>query len=160
MDPIYSDKMKELFIATYDRLFAYAKSALHCEALAEEAVQETFYIACRKPEELFACGHEFAWLLKTLRYVIANIRRSQETAKRNRQDYLTIYNDRSVSHLQLPLEVLYENVAQTEEYRLIRKVADGASCYDIAEAGGISYETCRKRIYRAKQALKKLFLKI
>ena len=39
-------KIEQLYMQMYDMLTAYARSSLSEEALAEEAVQETFRIAC------------------------------------------------------------------------------------------------------------------
>ena len=45
-------EIEQLYMQMYDMLTAYARSSLSEEALAEEAVQETFRIACQKPEDL------------------------------------------------------------------------------------------------------------
>jgi len=40
-------EIEKLYVEMYELLLAYARSSLKNEALAEEAVQETFRIACR-----------------------------------------------------------------------------------------------------------------
>ena len=46
--------ISDLYHALYQFLVRYANSSLKNDALAEEAVQEAFAIACKKPEEV--CG--------------------------------------------------------------------------------------------------------
>ena len=44
--------ISELYLEMFDKLIVYAHSSLENDALAEEAVQETFRIACQSPEKL------------------------------------------------------------------------------------------------------------
>lgn len=41
-------QIEELYLQMYNGMMAYARSSLSEEALAEEAIQETFRIACQK----------------------------------------------------------------------------------------------------------------
>jgi DNA-directed RNA polymerase specialized sigma24 family protein len=56
MDSDQRSRIEQLYTEMYDFLIHYAVSALKNESLAEEAVQETFRIACAKPEALLAKG--------------------------------------------------------------------------------------------------------
>ena len=50
---IESNKLiEQLYFEMYHKLFLYAQSALRDHSLAEEAVQETFRIACAKADRL------------------------------------------------------------------------------------------------------------
>lgn len=49
MDSAQSDQIEALYLQMYPKLLRYARATLP-EALAEEAVQETFRIACSKPD--------------------------------------------------------------------------------------------------------------
>lgn len=44
--------IEQLYFEMYHKLFLYAQSALRDHCLAEEAVQETFRIACAKADRL------------------------------------------------------------------------------------------------------------
>lgn len=54
-------------------MIAYAISALNDRSLAEEAVQDTYRIACAKADDFLSSPNPKGWLLNTLKYVIKNI---------------------------------------------------------------------------------------
>ena len=54
-------------------LLEYAESSRHKYALAEEAVQQTFGIACYKINDFYNSPNPGGWLTKTLSFVIRNI---------------------------------------------------------------------------------------
>lgn len=153
-------EIEQLYIQMYDMLTAYARCSLSEETLAEEAVQETFRIACQKPEDLCNSPNPKGWLVNTLKFTIRNMKRSRESARQILSEYLAdqsrqiLYSDDKVS-----LDVLYENVADLEAFKLLKEMAiDGKSCLEIAKSRGISVSACKKRVQRAKELLqKKLF---
>ncbi len=52
-------------------------------------------------------------------------------------------------------DVLYQDISETEDYKLLCDVADGFLQSDIAKANGLSLSACKKRIQRARERLKK-----
>lgn len=152
--------IEQLYMQMYDMLINYARCALSEEALAEEAVQETFRIACQKPEELCNSPNPKGWLVNTLKFTIQNMKRSRENARQILSEYLADqsrqirYSDDKVS-----LDIIYENVSDLEAFKLLKEIAiDGKSCLEIAKSRGISVSACKKRVQRAKELLqKKLF---
>ena len=149
--------IKYLYIELYDRLFAYARSALDNNAIAEEAVHEAFQIACSKPQQLCTSPNPRGWMVQTLKYVISNMRRRQATANRI-YNACTGFQDSDLDATQSAVDVslLYENISHTEEFILIRKMAlDGKSIPDLAEEYNISISACNKRVQRAKKILQK-----
>ena len=52
MNATQHDMIENLYMEMFDMLFVYANSSIKNEPLAEEAVQETFRIACQKSEQL------------------------------------------------------------------------------------------------------------
>ena len=150
-------KIEELYLEMFEKLKIYACCSLDSEALAEEAVQETFRIACQKPEELCKSVNPQGWLVQTLKYTISNIKSSQASAKRLVEKYLiTQIKDFSLSEDRLDLHILYENVADTEEFKLLVEMAiEGRSHLEMAKSRGISVDACKKRVQRAKEALRK-----
>lgn len=150
-------KIEQLYMQMYDMLTAYARSSLSEEALAEEAVQETFRIACQKPEDLCDSPNPKGWLVNTLKFTIQNTKRSRESARLILSEYLAdqsrqiLYSDDKVS-----LDVLYENVADLEAFKLLKEMAiEGKSHLEMAQSRGISVSTCKKRVQRAKELLQK-----
>ena len=81
-------RIAELYLEMFHKLMAYARSSLENEALAEEAVQETFRIACQKPEMLLESPNPQGWLVLTLRNTVRNLKSNQASARRIIEKYL------------------------------------------------------------------------
>lgn len=157
MNAEQSAQIEELYLQMFDGMMAYARSSLPEETLAEEAVQETFRIACQKPDALCSSQNPKGWLIKTLRFTIQNIKRSQEAARLLLSEYLASQIQKNAfSEDKVSLEVLYGNVSDLEEFRLLKEMAvDGKSHLEMAKARGISVPACKKRVQRAKEVLRK-----
>ena len=74
--------LDDLYCTLYPFLMRYADSSLNNIALAEEAVQEAFAIACAKPAEVCGSQNPKGWLVNTTIFVIRNIESRQRTARR------------------------------------------------------------------------------
>ena len=148
-------QIEALYLEMFDKLKAYAKCSLGSDALAEEAVQETFRIACQKPDALCSSANPQGWLVLTLKNTIRNIRSHQATVKRIVEQYLmTQVKEVSISEDRINLNILYEDVADTEEFKLLSELAiEGKSHKEMAEARGITVGACKKRVQRAKEKL-------
>lgn len=161
MNARYSIEIERLYLQMYKMLFEYARSSLSNDALAEEAVQETFRIACQKPEALCTSQKPEGWLVNTLKNVISNMERSRATANRILKDYFTLQKDKiAASDDRAGIEILYEDIAELDEFKLLKEMAiDGRSHLEMAQSRGISVEACRKRVQRAKEVLRHKILK-
>ena len=157
MTPEQDHKIEKLYLEMFDKMKIYANCSLDNEALAEEAVQETFRIACQKPEQLCESVNPQGWLVQTLKYTIRNMQSNRATAKRIVEKYLMAqFSDLAFSEDKLDLNVLYENVADTEEFKLLAEMAiEGRSHLEMATSRGISVSACKKRVQRAKETLRK-----
>ncbi len=155
MDVTHSKMIEELYLEMFDKLKAYARSVLESDALAEEAVQETFRIACQKPESVYNCPNPQGWIFIALKNTIRNIQSNRATAKRILEMYLLVEAGETVfSNDKLSIEVTYENVADTEEFNLLKELAiEGKSHEEMAVARGITVSACKKRVQRAKEKL-------
>ena len=80
MNTAQQKQIEKLYLDMFEKLKIYAKCSLRSEALAEEAVQETFRIACQKPDLLCNSANPQGWLVHTLKNVIHNIQSRQTTA--------------------------------------------------------------------------------
>lgn len=155
MDADQSVRIARLYLEMFNKLMIYARVGLDNEALAEEAVQETFRIACQKPEMLLESPNPQGWLVLTLRNTIRNIKSNQASARRIIERYL-VPQITEISTLEdgVNLRVLYENIADTEEFKLLAEMAiEGKSHAEMAKARGISVNACKKRVQRAKEKL-------
>lgn len=149
--------IEQLYLEMYDLLLSYARSSLETDALAEEAVQDTFQIACIKPEKLCRSPNPKGWLLNTLKNVISNTKRARDNANWLLTDFLSAQSSaRAVSEDTIQLELIYEDWADSDAFQLIKEMAiDGKSILEMAQKRGISLDACKKRIQRAKEVLRK-----
>ena len=155
MDTEQRELIEQLFLEMYDKLLMYARYALPESSLAEEAVQETFQIACQKPESLQESPNPKGWLVNTLKNTIRNIKHNRANAERILAQYLHVPDDRTYSEDELNLSVLYEDIVDTEEFKMLKEFAiDGRSHLEMATARGITINACKKRLQRAKEKLR------
>lgn len=149
--------IEDLYYEMFVKMKIYACCSLDNEALAEEAVQETFRIACQKPAQLCESVNPRGWLVQTLKYTVCNIQSSRETAKRLVEKCMqTQRGELTVSEDNPDLRILYGNVADTEEFKLLVEMAvEGRSHLEMAKSRGISVSACRKRVQRAKETLRR-----
>ena len=157
MNPEYSERIEQLYLEMYNMLITYARCSFEEESLAEEAVQETFRIACQKPDKLCESLNPKGWLVNTLKFTIRNMKRSRENARQILSSYLIVQNECVVfSEDKLCLQVMYGNISYLEEFKLIKEMAiDGRSHLEMAKARGITVSACKKRVQRAKEILKR-----
>lgn len=150
-------QIEALYLEMFEKLRTYASCSLDSDALAEEAVQETFRIACQKPDALCSSSNPRGWLVSALKNTVRNIRKSRATAKRIVEQYLmTQIKEFSISEDGVNLNILYKDVADTEEFKLLSELAlKGKSHKEMAEARGITVDACKKRVQRAKEKLQK-----
>ena len=155
MNPEYSEQIEKLYLEMYDMMICYAHCSFKEESLAEEAVQNTFQIACQKPDQLCKSVNPKGWLVNTLKFTIRNMKRSRESA---RQLLSLMEQDESVTYSEdkLPLQLMYADIADSEEFKLLIEMAiEGKSHLEMATARGISVDACKKRVQRAKETLQK-----
>ena len=95
--------------------------------------------------------------MTTLKNVLSNTKRSQNIARRILLEYFaSSANEISTTNDRISLEIIYDDIADSEEFKLLKEVAlDGLSYLEMAEIRGITVGTCRKRVERAKKALQK-----
>lgn len=151
------EKITQLFREMHDPLYSYAYSSLRNPALAEEAVQDTFRIACSKPDELLSSKNPKGWLNKTLKHVLQNIRRS--LARLNSLFTAMIPVDNMVDEtLERSIEfklMCVECIGQ-DDFRLLEMIVMGrCSMLEASQEFGISVEACKKRVQRIKKKLRK-----
>ncbi|MFC4305208.1 RNA polymerase sigma factor [Cohnella boryungensis] len=151
--------IEELFQDMLYRMSTYAQNTLHDRSLAEEAVQDTFRIACTRADKLLSSPNSKGWLLNTLKYVIKNTIRSR--AYLNSIVISSVDFDENIISIGADtpdVDFFYSDLANNEDYKLVKKVAlDKYSMLEVAQELGISVEACKKRVQRAKKRLKNRF---
>ena len=150
-------QIEQLYLEMFEKLMVYARCSLDNEDLAEEAVQNTFQIACQKPDEVCGSPSPQGWLVLTLRNTIRHMISSRATAKRIVETYLlSQLKEEAVWEDPVDLSRQYGDIADTEEFRLLSEMAiEGKTHKEIALSRGISIQVCRKRMQRAKEILRK-----
>ncbi len=153
--------LEQLYKTMYNGLYACAMAALRDRGLAEEAVQDTFRIACGKIDSLMASGNMQGWLMNTLKNVLRNKRKTRERYRRlivrlilTGEHIETRWEDVSTEDVDALAE--YENLLGKDDFKLLKMVyLESATILEAAAAFGISIEACKKRIQRAKKKLQK-----
>jgi RNA polymerase sigma factor (sigma-70 family) len=142
-------------------LSAYAQSALNDRSLAEEAVQDTFRIACAKADNFLSSPNPKGWLLNTLKNVISNTIRSRAYLSRIVISTFEINENLIPADTDNPnVDFIYSDLVDNEDYKLLKRIAlDKYSMLEAAQELEISVEACKKRVQRAKKKLKKRFEK-
>lgn len=150
-------QIEELYLQMFETLMVYSRISFDSISLAEEAVQETFRIACQKPESVCNSANPQGWLVNTLKNTIRNMNSNRATARRIVETYLmTQFKEISFTEDQINLNILYENVADMEEFKLLcEMVIQGKSHAEMAKARNISISACKKRVQRAKETLQR-----
>lgn len=159
MNEMHNAQIAKLYVEMYEKMMVYARAAVENESLAEEAVQETFYIACQKPDALCSSPNPQGWLILTLRNTIRNMNSSRATARRIVQMYLLDQAAEFAIHKDnIDVKIQYADIADSEEFALLYEMAiEGRSHAEMAHARSISVAACKKRVQRAKELLKKNF---
>ena len=154
MQPSDKKEVHHLYLKMHDMMLTYAMTTLP-QQLAEDAVQETFYIACQKVDSLRNSSNPEGWLITTLKNVISNTVRQQQSIRTTLENYTAERLHEILTFEEsLPLETLYGNIADTQEFILLKElVVDGKSYTELAKDRGINVPTCRKRVQRAKEYL-------
>ena len=148
--------IEKLYKEMYYPLSTYALNALSNDSLAEEAVQDTFRIACAKVDDIKSSENPNGWLFNTLKYVMKNMIRSRASLTNmviSSFDFdENIYvKDSDTSDIDL----LYSDIVDSSEYKLLKRIAlDKYTMLEAAQELGISVEACKKRVQRAKKKLK------
>lgn len=150
-------QLEQLYYEMYEWLFGYANAVLSDPTRAEEAVQETFRIACDKLSALMQSENPKGWLVNTLKGVLRNFSRKDA---RESQVFVPLPEQFDPEQPEeLPLELLYQDLAGTREYELLKRLSEMGSVRELAVYLGISEATCRKRIQRSRNYLKKRIVK-
>ena len=153
--------IEQLYREMYTCLFFYAKNAQGNKALAEEAVQDTFRIACIKPESLMSSKNPRGWLINTLKNVIRNRRRTEARLNNLLLAAMSAYEPQGKATVDTAeFHAAYSGALGEDDFQLlINIVIRKYTMLEAAEELGISVEACKKRVQRAKKRLLKIIEK-
>lgn len=149
--------LDKLYREQFTKLFLYARAALQDPNLGEEAVQDTFRIACDKAEQLIASESPPGWLMNTLKHVISNMERSRSSLYSYLQNAVE-YNDDIFDGKseESNIDLLYHGFVSDVDFELLKRIViDKYTYLEAANLLGISLEACKKRVQRIKNELRK-----
>ncbi|MCL2200592.1 MAG: hypothetical protein FWB75_01400 [Oscillospiraceae bacterium] len=154
---IHQHKFLEiLFSEHYLSLLRHALSVLQDEHLAENAVQETFLIACEKIDMLFSHPNPAGALRLTLVNVIKRIQANQNKKRMVPIDSLKPETLSTVD--EVDLKTMYGNIVSSDELELIEKLYIKKYTYEeLADELGEQVSTISMRVKRAKEKFRKNF---
>lgn len=154
MEEAQSRLIEALYLELYERLYVYAHRCLGVPALAEEAVQDAFRIACQFPERLQDSPEPRGWIVMTLKNVIRTLWRRQRSQERAMEAHRTLHAAVAAEAPSQELMLLHGDTALDEDLVLLwGRVVEGRSHQELARERGITVECCRKRLQRAKARL-------
>lgn len=151
------EAIEQLYREQYEQMSYYAYQMFGRRDLAEEAVQDTFRIACAKADDLLASENPPGWLMNTLKNVI----RSRKKAFARFAKIFTaqpldpgiVQTEETAQELRL----MIQEALNVEEYLLFRIViAEEKPLLVAAKQLGISLPACKKRMQRLREKLRRI----
>lgn len=149
--------IEQLYQEMYMPLCAYAMGTLNDLGLAEEAVQDTFRIACAKADKLCESENQRGWLTNTLKNVMRNMQRSRARLNNLVITALSIDDMEIATACDIDFDVTYSDLIGRDDFILLKKIVlDNFTMLELAAELNISVAACKKRVQRAKKKLQKL----
>ena len=158
MDQHIDEQISALYIEMHDLLCAYAQPSLGSSGLAEEAVQETFMIACQKSEKLLTSPNPKGWLVLTLKNVVHNQLRAKARLSncimKCAENRALVFGSADAAYDDYTA-IEYSDIISSKDFAMLRMyVFDKRSMLEISQIFGISVEATNKRIQRARSKLR------
>lgn len=147
--------VEKLYKEMYPALHAYALRVLEDDALAQEAVQDAFCIACARREQFLSSPNPQGWIMLTLKHVMQNMLRTQTKLKKllSLEEGTDLPTD---SPELVSVDLLFNDISGSEDFQLLKRIAlDRCTILELAEELGVSVEACKKRVQRARKRLQK-----
>ena len=123
--------------------------------------QDTFRIACIKPDGLMSSKNPRGWLINTLKNVIRNRRRTEARLSNALLAAMSAYEPQASTTVETTeFIVAYSDALGEEDFQLlVNIVVRRYTMLEAAEELGITVEACKKRVQRAKKKLQKIIEK-
>ena len=116
--------IKDLYIEMKDTLYIFFYNRLKNKALSEEAVQDTFHIACSKSSDLLASKNMKGWIMQAAKYVYSNIIQRQHTMLKLIIDaYSVDALPISAPDNYIAFRIMYADLLGNEDFEILEKIA-------------------------------------
>lgn len=148
------DFVEDLYSKYYVKLFRLAKSMIKSDAVAEELVSEAFVILLVHIDELREHPNPLGWLYVVLTNLARNaLRRQKQRKEISLEEMEEIGEDPEM----IPFPDTLPNELNAEEKRILKlRYEDQLNCVEIAQELGISHDSSRMRLHRARKHCKYL----
>ena len=155
----HSEMIEQLYRSHYKRLLATAYRHVQDWEIANEIVQDTFAIACKKAEAVLTHEEPLAWFAQTIKLLAYNDRRkrakymelvlSLEVLPPGSEPYYT--------EQEFKLEDMIGNEVTAEEFYLLRRIIlEQATYKEVAAELSIGVRAAQKRMQRLLHRLEKI----
>ena len=142
--------LETIYREMYPKIYTFARLRLQDEQLAQELAQDVFVLAQEKLEELRQSPNPQGWLIRAAGYAVLHAQRERAAIARR----TVPLEELSAPPPEAEDSDLREHMSQ-EEWKLLRAVyCEGYSIAEAARLCGMSFEACRKRLYRCKKRLR------
>ncbi len=117
-------------------------------------MHEVFLIVLEKPEKFLECTNRGAWLFTTMKHRIEHLKRDAQYALQLQMELEKMYTEGRED--QLSLKLIYGGIINEKDLDLLIHYSAGRCSYDeLSKWYGIEEGTCRKRVQRARERLRK-----
>lgn len=159
MNDVQYHMIEQLYNDMFAMLYAYAFSALQHPAEAEEAIQDTFRIACCRAAELEAAENRNGWLVNTLKYVLCNHRRTRARMSRLLMRTILYEDELLQPDPAQDADNTVEEALSPQDLALVKYLfLEQHTMAEATEKFGLGMEACKKRVQRVRKKLgKKIF---
>ena len=142
--------LEELYLEMYNKIYAFAYVRLEDEQLAQELVQDVFVLAQEKLAELRKSENPQGWLIRAAGYAVLHAQRTRSMIRRH---FVPLQEEAATP--ERDAQPGLRELLKEEEWLLLKQVyCDGYSVAEAAALHGLSFEACKKRLYRLKKRLR------
>lgn len=142
----WNDFLEPLYYSEYERLLNVAYRKTRNQEAAQDFVQETFLLAIFHQDELVKHPKPEAWLMLTLRNLIANRQRMQSNRTVSLEEAAGVPEPAAEAPLS---ELLPAQLKPEDREILILRFEQQLMYKEMSQQLGISEDACRKRVLRA-----------
>ena len=152
-----SDAFEQIVSFYISTALTVARQFLPDDALAEDAVQESFLRVIRKRDQYIPGSPFSCWFYAIVRNVCVDILRKRAREKEALENVATIVEPSKPQTELSEIPKILDVLANRERDVLVLRIVHGLGFRDVAAALGISEEAAKKR---AQRALKRLRAKV
>lgn len=155
LDEKQREFVEKVYSEFYKPLLIYARNVCSDYDEAEDLVQETFRVGCKKIDEFMSSPNPKGWITNTLKHLNENNKRLKFRSTMLMAEY-DILNDEQLKHEDEYISLMYSDLISQDDREILEMFSvKGFTISEIAEKLNIPISVCNKRIQRARKKLQK-----